>query len=148
MGVKVQVIGLTKAVKDISQYWETKKKELVGAVALSSEICQKTAKDLANSDLGDLKSEIISTVKETKTWITGDVLSAAEYSSALEFGTVPHYPPVSGIEGWAQRHGWRTRAIIEHIGKHGTKAHPYMTPAAMRIKNPFIKDVITVFKTP
>ena len=55
-----------------------------------------------------------------------------EYGPYVEFGTKPHFPPPAALEGWARRHGISGGGYVvaRKIAIKGTKAQPYMTPAA------------------
>lgn len=59
------------------------------------------------------------------------------YAPCIEFGTLPHQPPVEPIEGWVKRKlgvpddeahsvAW---AVAMKIKKEGTPPQPYMRPA-------------------
>lgn len=56
--------------------------------------------------------------------------SNLDYAEPVEMGTRPHYPPLGALEGWAKRHGMNARALQHSIGMRGTKAQPYLGPAA------------------
>lgn len=52
------------------------------------------------------------------------------YAKDVEFGTRPHYPPLTPLFGWAKRHGGMDPfALQQSIGMWGTPAQPYMQPA-------------------
>lgn len=56
---------------------------------------------------------------------------SAHYGEYVEKGTRPHYPPLTPLFGWAKRKGGLDPfAIQQSIGMWGTKAQPYMKPAA------------------
>jgi len=148
MSVTVEVIGLNKALNNLEEYLERKKRELLGVVSQTSTAIESSAKQFAPKDLGELKDNIFSTVIERKDSISGDVLSAASYSAYIEFGTRPHRPPYSALEGWSQRHGIPTGAVVNKIAREGTPAQPFMTPAAMKEKNNFVRGVKIVMGSP
>ena len=148
MGITIKVIGLNKAMNNIEQYLERKKRSLLGVVAQTSTAIQQTAKQLAPVDMGELKADIISTVIERKHSISGDVLSAAPYSAYVEFGARPHWTSVKNLEGWADRHGISPYAVQYSIAKKGTPAQPFLGPAALKEKNNFIRGVKIVMSTP
>lgn len=52
------------------------------------------------------------------------------YGPYVEFGTRPHWPPVSALSPWAERHGMNPYAVQRAIAARGTKAQPYLGPAA------------------
>lgn len=56
---------------------------------------------------------------------------SVDYGEHVEFGTRPHYPPLTPLFGWANRHGGMDPfALQQSIGMWGTPAQPYMQPAA------------------
>lgn len=148
MSVKVQVLGLNQALNNLEQYLSRKKKGLLGVVAESSRAIQITAQQLAPIDLGELKDGIISTVIERKNSISGDVESTAAYSGFVEWGTRPHRPPYKALEGWSERHGIPTGAVVNKIAREGTPAQSFLTPAAMKEKNNFVRGVKIVMSKP
>ena len=57
----------------------------------------------------------------------------AEHGPFVEMGTRPHFPPPAALEGWARRHGFGPGGgflVAKKIAATGTKAQPYMRPAA------------------
>jgi HK97 gp10 family phage protein len=147
--VNIKFIGLKKAIKDIHEYSEKKHRKLLVAVVETSDSVREYAQEFASVDLGEMKREIRSTLIEKRNGdITGDVLSAAEYSSAVEFGTRPHWTGINNIRGWAERHGIPPAVLQRHIALKGTKAHPFMGPAAILNKNKFIKRVKNALRSP
>lgn len=52
------------------------------------------------------------------------------YARFVEEGTRPHWPPPGALAGWAGRHGLTDYQARRAIAMHGTKAQPYMQPAA------------------
>lgn len=55
--------------------------------------------------------------------------TADSYAAAIEFGTRPHWPPISALEGWAERHGIPAYLVARKIAREGTEARPYWQPA-------------------
>jgi hypothetical protein len=46
---------------------------------------------------------------------------ADEYNIFIEKGTKPHRPPVSALQGWADRHGIPVWAVVRKIEREGTE---------------------------
>ena len=67
----------------------------------------------------------------------------AAYAKAQEFGTRPHMPPSSAIEGWAKRHGMPGAgfAIAKKIAERGTKGVHFLQRAIDEVI-PHIADAI------
>jgi HK97 gp10 family phage protein len=89
------------------------------------------AKKIVKRDTSHLARSITHNVKSTAgsvrgTWGTG---LSPHYGPDVEFGTRPHWPPVSALIGWANRHGANPYAVAAGIAKHGTKAQPFMRPS-------------------
>lgn len=149
MSLKVEVIGVNAAIKNIESYMLRKKLALAGVISVMGSEIESTAKHLAPADLGDLKEKITQTpIKRTKHTISRKVVSGAGYSAFVEFGTRPHRPPAKALEGWAERHGIPVGAVLNKIARDGTPAQPFMTPAAMKVKPKFIQAVRSVMSRP
>lgn len=96
------------------------------------------AKEKAPVDTGRLRASIGFQVMDLPT-MQAIIAPKAHYGAYVEFGTRPHWPPLKAMQPWAQRHGFpRGRAgaflLALAISRHGTKAHPYMRPAAEQSK--------------
>lgn len=148
MSVTVKVTGINEAIKALEHYLDKKKRSLLGVVAETSTSVQKTAQSLSPVDLGELRAEITSTIIEKPNKITGDVVSEAPYSAYVEFGSKPHWTSIKNLEGWAKRHGIPAGAVQYSIATKGTRAQPFMAPAAMKQKSKFVKKVIAVMSSP
>lgn len=47
--------------------------------------------------------------------------AADKYAVYVEEGTKPHTPPVSALQGWADRHGIPVWAVVRKIAREGTE---------------------------
>ncbi len=88
------------------------------------------AKEKVTVDTGRLRSSITTKV-ETDRAIVGSNLKYAPY---IEFGTRPHFPPLSAMQPWARRHGFPAGIrgaflVARKIARFGTPARPYLLPA-------------------
>jgi phage gpG-like protein len=89
---------------------------------------QGQAKERAPVDTGRLRNSIATKVEETRALI-GTNLS---YAPHVEFGSRPHWPPLSAMQPWARRHGFpagRRGAFLvaRRIAQRGTKARLFLT---------------------
>lgn len=94
-------------------------------------IVEAHAKENAPVDTGRLRASISSEVMETRAVVSPKVF----YGAYVEMGTHPHWPPLSALQPWAQRHGFPPGSagaflVARAISQRGTKPHPYMEPAA------------------
>lgn len=101
---------------------------------------QGAARRHVKVDTGRTRNSISVESPSTRTRRIGPNTDWAEH---LETGTRPHWPPPGALAGWAQRHGVAEYAIRRKIGLYGTKAQPYMTPAAEE-SVPFIRSLIPI----
>lgn len=46
---------------------------------------------------------------------------ADKYAAYVEYGTEPHTPPASALQGWADRHGIPVWAVVRKIQREGTE---------------------------
>ena len=75
-------------------------------------------------DTGRLRSSITRNLTDP---LTGRVGTNVKYARYVEFGSRPHWPPLSAMQPWARRHGFpagRQGAFLvaRAIAKRGTKA--------------------------
>lgn len=101
---------------------------------------QGAARRHAPVDRGQLRNSI--NVEQTSKRLRR-IGPSVEHGEWVETGTRPHWPPPGALAGWAQRHGVEEYAIRRKIGLFGTKAQPYMEPAAEE-GVPFIRSLIPI----
>jgi hypothetical protein len=46
---------------------------------------------------------------------------ADKYAAPVEYGSKPHFPPISALQGWADRHGIPVWAVALKIAREGTE---------------------------
>lgn len=147
----VKVLGIPQAIKNIESYVNRKTGSLQAVVREAAKDIKEDAKRRAPKDLGKLQDGIKFRVVKNKKSIVARIVSEADYSAFVEFGTSPHFPPWDELEGWAQRHGFGEGGgflVARSISKKGTPAQPFMHPAFFNNKNTFIKAVRRVMKSP
>jgi len=88
---------------------------------------QGGARKKAPIDTGRLRNSI---GIESPNASTRRVGPSVEYGPSIEFGTRPHMPPVSELVGWSRKRGLDPYAVAERISIAGTKAQPFLQPAA------------------
>lgn len=55
----------------------------------------------------------------------------APHARPVEHGSIPHYPPIEPLKGWARRvlgDESAAYAVQQKIGKHGTPPQPFVRP--------------------
>lgn len=144
---KIKVEGLEKLENYFKDYMIRKKKGLLGIVADTSQNIRMDAIAAAPVDLGELRNNIRETIIERKDMISGDVLSAATYSAYVEYGSRPHWTGKQNLQGWADRHGIPVYLVQKSIAEKGTPAQPFMGPAAIQNKNPFVRNIVSLMST-
>lgn len=91
-----------------------------------------TAQDLAPQDTGELIESLESRVRMAGAQLQIVVGSDADQAAPMEFGTVPFFPPVSELRGWARRVlGDEDAAfgVALKISQEGIDEQPYLVPA-------------------
>jgi hypothetical protein len=88
---------------------------------------QGGARKKAPIDTGRLRNSI---GIESPNASTRRIGPSVEYGPSIEFGTRPHMPPVSELVGWSRKRGLDPYAVAEGISIAGTKAQPFLQPAA------------------
>ena len=90
-------------------------------------IVQRGAREKAPVDTGRLRNSIGVERSSMRSRRIGPNVAYGEY---VEFGTRPHWPPPGAMSGWARRHGISDYQARRAVAMHGTKAQPFMQPAA------------------
>lgn len=89
---------------------------------------QSRARENAPVDRGQLRNRIGVEKPTTRSRRIGPNLPYGEF---VETGTRPHFPPPAALDGWAKRHGFPNGFVVARmIARKGTRAQPYMGPAA------------------
>lgn len=88
-----------------------------------------TARELVPVDRGILRRSIRDEVRYGIRGLKGIIEAGEQYASSVEYGTKPHFPPVSALSSWARKRGINPYALAVAISKRGTKPHPFMKPA-------------------
>lgn len=92
-------------------------------------LLESAAKRGAPVDTGRLRASITHEVDSRPVPLFGKVGTDVFYAPYVEFGTRPHWPPVSALATWARRHGFASAFIVARtIAARGTKArHMFRT---------------------
>ena len=127
--ITIRIEGLEQVLANMN-YQEIVAGPLHDFLLRSALTVEAESKQLAPVDTGRLRASIKTEVEPLKATIAPTV----HYGAYVEFGTRPHWPPVSALEPWARRHGFPTVGgaylVARAISRHGTKPHPYMRPGA------------------
>ena len=116
--------------------------ERIGGPALAflekaGHIVEAKAKQRAPVDRGRLRASISTQVEGHP----GDIAhmravvgTSLTYAPFVEFGTKPHWPPLSALQPWARRHGFPPGnkgafLVARKIAQFGTPPRPYLLPA-------------------
>ena len=92
-------------------------------------------------DTGRLRSSIVSSSRPSRGQVS--IFTPVFYAPFVEFGTRPHMPPLSALQPWARRHGFRSAwPLALAISRRGTRPHPFMRPA-LKESLPDIQVLVT-----
>jgi hypothetical protein len=93
---------------------------------------QVDAQTLTPVDTGRLRASITSLVDASPMPLFGQVGTnmIPHYGPDIEYGTRPHFPPISALVGWAHRHGMNPYAVARKIARYGTKPYQMFQKAA------------------
>jgi hypothetical protein len=86
-------------------------------------------------DRGHLRAGTVMGVSSRQGSVQGIVGVPATYSLYQEKGTVPHFPPLSALEGWAKRHGTTAYIVCRAIARRGNIALWYARDTKEELKN-------------
>ncbi len=79
-----------------------------------------------SSDTGKLKQGFTIDVTRKDGVQTLSIYNSEDYGDYVNYGTIPHMPPVDAITPWANRKGIEPWALAMSIKKFGTKPHRYI----------------------
>lgn len=131
-----------KMKKDLSMQKVTKalEEQVTKAVFDVADQVFSVSQQYAPVDLGTLRK---SGVVRYGPGATARISYTAAYAKAQEFGTRPHMPPSSALEGWAKRHGMPGAgfAIARKIAERGTKGVHFLQKALDEVL-PNIADAV------
>lgn len=120
--IGVQIHGLDELHKRFSKSKEILNEELEIALRRSVQRVQSDVKRETPVDTGRLRGSITSEVTGSGKSLKGIVGTNVKYAPYVEFGTRPHFPPLSALEVWARRHGTTAWNVAIGIARKGTKA--------------------------
>lgn len=124
-GITVKIDGLDKLIKKLGEpRAEAPMNRFLDRGAL---VIQREGRSNAPVDTGRLRNSIAVEAPSNRSRKIGPGVDYGEY---VETGTRPHWPPKGALAGWAKRHGLAEYPVRRAIGLRGTKAQPYMQPAA------------------
>jgi hypothetical protein len=144
--VKVEIIGANQAAAKFYNLNKLQEFAVSQAIIQSSLRIETDAKRRAPSDLGFLRSGIITRILQNG--FVAEIAATKEYSGDIEYGTKPHMPAASDLQGWAARHGMPglEYLIARGINLRGTKAQPFLIPAWTAEQPDFINAMQKVCK--
>lgn len=105
---------------------------------------QNLAKRRAPVDTGRLRASI-NLFPEAKLASEYLLVCGVDYGVYVEYGTSPHYPPISPLKRWS-RHVLGDEeaayAVRGKIAKQGTPAQPFFRPAFNEVKNVYLPRLL------
>lgn len=98
------------------------REETVAALTSMGSHLRPLVQDKTPTDTGKLKRSIDFKVEKVRAGVYRLDLHAGnvKYAIFVERGTRPHWPPISALEAWAQRHGIPAFLVARAIARHGT----------------------------
>lgn len=143
-GVQVKIVNEAQVRGDITRYTKRKVEQIKMAVRDASRSVQEGAKKRVPVDLGNLKSSI--DIQYLNGGLTGIIGPKEEYGLYVEFGTKPHFPPISAITGWANRRNIPPFLVAKKIAEKGTPPQPFLMPAFDKEISKFLSKVRRLLK--
>lgn len=131
MSVTIEIKGLDKLMKMADKYPAIAEKHVNKAINRSLIMVMDDAKRNAPFGVsGNLKQNWNLRMGRFE----GSLSSGANsngfyYGSAVEYGTRPHFPPISALSLWSRRKGLNPFVIARSISQKGTKANPFFSRA-------------------
>jgi hypothetical protein len=122
VNITIQVTGLDELIKKVNDP-ALIGEPMRGFFNKSTVTIQRNVQLLTPVDQGRLYSSITTEVDLSPMPQYGKVGTNLQphYAPDVEFGTRPHWPPISAIQGWANRHGIPVFLVARKIARYGTK---------------------------
>ena len=133
VSLEVTVNGVDHAVEELLAYDNRARLKVDSAQRETAQKIAARARLLAPTFDGHLKGSIHAEGTEA--------VAGADYAAPVEYGAAPHMPPVEAVTAWALAHGMRPWALALAIRRRGTRAHPFMRPAAEAERPGYIERV-------
>lgn len=128
--ISAEIKGLKETQRNLEQAArDLRGTPIVNAMRDATLIVTRDAKRNAPVDTGRLRASITPAVSIAGETIQGVVGSNVTYAPYVELGTRPHWPPISALEVWAQRHHTSAFLVARAISRRGTKAVEYLQRA-------------------
>ncbi len=124
--ITIEIKNLDKVQRMIMRYPEVSVRNFNEAIRRSLISIQRDAMKLAPRDTGKLKSSWDLQVG----FLRGTLEPTANYAVFVHEGTRPHFPPISAIAPWAQRHGIPPFLVARSIARRGTQGIPFLQASA------------------
>jgi len=126
MSIKVEVEGLKELTRKLNSPFAAKPAR--NFLNRGTLLIQRASRELAPIDRGRLVDSIDREIDTALLPLWGKVGTNLEYAPHVEFGTLPHMPPVAPLEAWAKRKGMPGKgyAIALGIREHGTEGQRFM----------------------
>ena len=121
MTLKIEVKGIENLQRALDQRrWRS---IIANRMLKAAEIVRTTARTLVPVDTGTLRRSIHTTLHSAGGEITAQIGSNLPYAPFMEYGTgmltspprSRHWPPGRALQGWAQRHGFRSGFHVARI---------------------------------
>lgn len=117
---------------------------------------QKRIRDAPRVDTGQLLSGIHYRLRrsyEGYEVVVSPSTAASKYAVFVEKDTRPHWPPMSALQGWAERHGIPTFLVAKSIAEKGTKGiHMFeeelqdALPEAQKLANTIGREIVILMR--
>ncbi|MFO8022486.1 MAG: HK97 gp10 family phage protein [Perlabentimonas sp.] len=142
LNLKIPKSEQRKFERELEKFAKKNKKEFAHRVEQSTYATQKMAQRNAPVDQGDLRQKIESKVSD----MTGEVVSKANYSAAVEYGTKPHKIRVKNKKVLASNAKGKWNFYGKEVDHPGTQGQPFLFPAWNKAQKDLLKGLRKVFK--
>jgi len=107
---------------------------------------QRSARENTPVDTGRLRGSVTYQVRQRGDGARGVIGTAVEYAPFVEFGSRPHWPPLSAMQPWARRHGFPEGQagaflVARAIARHGTPATHFLRNAVKDNQRKVFQDI-------
>lgn len=124
--LRVEITGIKELQAAFLQSPTIATTEINTAIKKSILLMKTAATKYAPVDLGFLRnSGMVSEFSNMK----GVLKNTAPYAIYVHDGTLPHWPNITAITPWAERHGIVPFVLARSIADKGTKANPFFKKA-------------------
>ena len=119
--IEITITGMDELIQKVGNTPELLGEPLRNFFNHSTMTLQRNAQMLTPVDTGRLRASETTEIDSSPIPLWGRTGTNVYYGIFVEEDTIPHWPPVNALRGWATRHGMNPFLLARAISRRGTK---------------------------